>query len=84
MFNVFAPFNLLYIVVLLVCAAAYYRLADLDPEASAIIWTGLSLAMFLITWLILRWGLLGDLFGQFALFAGITLFRALRSRGGPT
>lgn len=83
MLNLFGPFNLIYIIVLLVCAAAYYRLADLDPDASPIIWTGLSLAIFLITWLVLGWGLPGDLFGQLALFGGITLIRALRSRSGP-
>lgn len=69
---------------LLVCAAAYYKLADLDPDASSILWVGLSVGVFLLTWLVLGWGVIGNLIGQLSIFGGITIVRGLRSRGGPS
>lgn len=71
-------------VLLLVCAAAYYKLADLDPDASSILWAGLSVGVFLLTWRVLGWGVIGNLIAQIAILGGITIVRALRSRGGPS
>ncbi|HEY2586170.1 MAG TPA: hypothetical protein VGI81_10445 [Tepidisphaeraceae bacterium] len=68
---------------LLACAVGFYKLADLDPEASPIVWACLSAGVFFVTWRLLRWGLPGDLFGQIALIGGITAVRILRSRRGP-
>lgn len=78
---IFYSFNFF---LLLLCAAAYYKLADLDPDASAILWAGLSIGVSLLTWRVLGWGIVGNLIGQLAIFAGITFVRALRSRGGPS
>jgi hypothetical protein len=76
------PLGLLYsyqLVILLACAAAYYKAADME-NASPLLWAGLSAGIFLFTWRFLGWGLPGDLVGQAALLAGITLVRLLRDR----
>lgn len=79
--NPLGPLYSFEFIVLLVCAAIYWKLAALDPDASSIVWAGLSAFTFCVTWLFLRWGYAGDLFGQALLFAGITLYRTVRDRG---
>lgn len=83
MTNPFGPLYSIDFIVLLICAVGFYKLADLDPEASPIVWACLSAGMFFVTWRLMRWGLAGDLFGQVVLVAGITAVRILRSRRGP-
>jgi hypothetical protein len=76
------PLGLLYsfqFVLLLVCAAFYYKAADLE-DASGILWSGLSILVFLLSWRLLGWGLPGNLFGQAVLFGAITLTRVFRDR----
>lgn len=80
MSNPFGPLYSFQFVVLILCAAFYWKLAALDPEASSIVWAALSAFTFFTTWLLLRWGYAGDLFGQIALFGGITAYRVLRDR----
>ena len=83
MSNPFGPLYSFDFIVLLICAAGFYKLADLDPEASPIVWACLSAGTFFVTWRLLGWRLPGDFFGQAALVGGITAVRILRSRGGP-
>ncbi|MGA2439427.1 MAG: hypothetical protein ABSH08_00585 [Tepidisphaeraceae bacterium] len=64
-------------VVLLCCAAAYYKAADIE-NTSGILWAGMSVAVFCITWFVFGWGIAGDLLGQVALLAGITIYRVVR------
>ena len=78
--NPFGPLYSFQFLVLIVCAAIYWKLAALDPEASSIVWAALSAFTFFATWLLLGWGYPGNLFGQVALFGGITAFRLLRDR----
>jgi len=35
-------------------------------------------AVFCITWFVFGWGIAGDLLGQVALLAGITIYRVVR------
>lgn len=74
------PLGLIYslqFVALLVFAGAYYKAADIE-NASGILWAGMSVTIFLITWLFFHWGFPGIFFGQFLLLAGITAVRVLR------
>jgi hypothetical protein len=57
--------------------AFYYRAAEFENE-SPLIWCGLSVLISVLTIFWLHWGLLGLIFGQIGLFAGITIFRMLR------
>jgi len=77
--NPLGPLYSVQFVVLLVCAAAFYKAADLE-DRSGISWAALSALMFLLTWLVFHWGLPGDLLGQGALLAAITLMRVLRAK----
>ncbi len=54
----------------------YYRLAILE-KASGILWSGLSIAVTLFSWLVLGWSLIGIIAGQVALFVVIWLARAI-------
>ena len=72
--------NILYLVMLAVCAFAYYKLGELDPEASPIVWAGMSIVVFIVTWLFLHWGIPGNLFGQLCVLAGITAMRIHAAR----
>jgi len=74
------PLGLLYSIqfVLLLCfAAGYYKAAEIE-NASGILWAGLSVVIFLITWRLFGWGVPGILLGQAALLGGITAVRVLR------
>jgi len=77
--NVLAPLYTVQFVLLLACAAAYYKAADVE-NVPPLLWSGLSVMVFLLTWMVLRWGWFGNLVGQGALLLGIAIFRALRDR----
>ena len=68
-----------HLVLLLGCAALWFKVAETE-HASTVLWTGLSVLVFLVTWLVLGWGLLGCLGGQIMLFGGVTLVRLLWPR----
>ena len=70
----FYSFNFL----ILIAFAIFYNRAAESEDAPAILWTALSIAISVLTWLVLHWGMLGMILGQVALFIGISLFRALR------
>jgi hypothetical protein len=38
--------------------------------------------VYMVTWRVLGWGYPGNVFGQVAMFGGITLWRVWRDRGG--
>jgi Na+/H+ antiporter NhaC len=69
-------------IVMLVCAAAYYRTAEVE-NVSGILWAGMSVGVYLLTWLVLGWGYLGNLIGQALLLGGITIYRAVRDSKAP-
>jgi len=64
---------------LLACAVFYYKAAMME-DASGLLWSGLSVLVFVITWVVLGWGWLGCLVGQAALFAGITVVQTFRRK----
>jgi hypothetical protein len=68
-----------YLTILIIAAFAvfYHRAAEFENE-SVLIWCGLSVLISALTIFWLHWGLLGMIFGQVGLFAGITIFRILR------
>ena len=66
-------------VVLLLCAVAYYKGAEIEG-ASGLWWSAISVALFLLTWNLLGWGWLACLLGQLGLVAAITLVRVIRNR----
>jgi hypothetical protein len=81
MFNAFGMLYSFQFVFLLICATAYYRAADLEGR-SGIVWAGMSVGMFMLTWRVLGWGYLGNLTGQLALFGAITLWRVVQHQRG--
>lgn len=75
------PLGFLYsfeFVLLLACAAFYYKAAEIE-DSYPVLWAALSILIFLITWLVFHWGLLGCLGGQLLYLAAITLLNVLRS-----
>jgi hypothetical protein len=77
MSNPFGPLYSFQIFVLLGCALAYYRAADVEKE-STVLWSGASAIVYLATWCFLGWGLLGNLAGQAGLLGVIVAARAMR------
>ena len=70
-------------VLLLACAVFYYKAAEIE-DAPRLLWSGLSVGVYLLTWRVLGWGLLGCLLGQVGLLVGIAGIRALRTwKNGP-
>lgn len=67
-----APF-----VLFLACAAFYYKAAEME-DSSGLLWSTLSVLVFLLTWIVFSWGWVGCLLGQGILFAGITVVRVAR------
>ena len=64
-------------VLLLLCAVFYYKAAELE-DAPRLLWAGLSVLVYLVTWMLLSWGLIGCLVGQVGLFGAITLVSVIR------
>lgn len=77
MFNPLAPFYSFQFVLLLGCAVLFYKAAELEGE-SEILWVGLSVGVFALTWFGMGWGFPGNLAGQALLFGGIAVYRAWR------
>lgn len=72
------PFGPLYSIEFLACVLAaifWYKAADVE-NVSPWLWVGLSVGVSFITWLGLGWRWPGNLLGQCALLAGVTLWRA--------
>jgi len=80
MFNPLGPFYSFQFVFLLVCATAYYKRAELE-DSSGIVWAGMSVGVYMLTWRWLGWGYAGNLFAQAVLFGGITLWRVWQDQG---
>ena len=74
--NPLAPLYSFDFVLLLACAVFYYKAAEIE-NVSGVWWAAISVVLFLFTWRILGWGLLGNFLGQAGLLGGITLVRAL-------
>jgi hypothetical protein len=68
-------------VIMLACAVFYYRAADIE-DAPQLLWAGLSVLLYLLTWLWLGWGVLANLLAQVALLIGIAIVRVMRERIG--
>jgi hypothetical protein len=62
-------------ILLLLCALAYFKAAEMEDDASSVLWAGLSVAVFVVTWLVLGWSFVGNLGGQAGLLVAITLWR---------
>lgn len=75
-----SPFYSFNFLVAVVFAIFFYRAAQFDggSELMGIFWASLSVAMSLLVWQWLRWGVFAMLFGQIALFVGIGVYRVIR------
>jgi hypothetical protein len=69
-------------VLLLGSAIFYYKAAEIDKASQPLLWAGLSAAVFVLTWRVLGWGLIGDVFGQIMVAVGIAIGRVLMERSG--
>jgi hypothetical protein len=65
-------------ILIIICFAIFYHRAAEFENESTLIWSGLSVLISVLTIFWLHWGWLGIIFGQVALFVGITIFRILR------
>ena len=79
MFNPLGPFYSFQFVFLLICATAYYKIAE-SEDSSGITWAGMSVGIYMLTWRWLGWSYAGNFFGQALLFAGITLWRVWKDQ----
>ena len=72
-------------ILLILCAFVFYRAAQIE-NLPGFYWAAPSILVFFITWRLLHWGWIGDLFGQALVFLGIAAFRAWRDfrSGGPS
>ena len=75
--NPFGPYYSLQTILLIACAVLYYKIADAEDE-SGILWAGMSIGVYMLTWRLLHSGYVGNLLGQALLFGGITLWRVWR------
>lgn len=75
-------FTLLQVVVLLICAVTYWRLAEME-KISGWIWGVTSAASYLVTWRIFHYGVLGNFLGQAILLIVIGAARAGLEMIGP-
>jgi hypothetical protein len=67
----------LLIVVIVVCAVFFHRVAEFENESS-LLWSGLSVLVSTLVVFLFHAGSLGVLLGQAGLFIGIGVFRVLR------
>ena len=67
----------LHTVLLLACVVFYFKAAEFE-NAPRILWAGLSMLVFILTWLVFGWGLFGCLIGQALLLGAITIVRVVR------
>ena len=65
------------IVVIIASAVFFYKAAEFE-NASTLVWTGLSVLISILIWLVLGGGVVFLAFGQVALFVGITVYRMFR------
>ena len=72
--NPLGPIYSLDTVVLIVCAVAWYKAAELE-KISPWPWTGASVFLYAFLWLHRGWGILGCLFAQVLLALAIAIFR---------
>ncbi len=67
----------LLIVVIVVCAVFYHRVAELENK-SGLLWSSLSVLVSALVLFLFHAGWLGVLLGQIGLFVGIGVFRMVR------
>jgi len=78
--NPFGVYYSLQSVLLVLFAILYYKIAEAE-DSPGVVWAGVSVGVYLVTWRLLGWGYPGNIFGQVALFGGITLWRVWNDRG---
>jgi uncharacterized membrane-anchored protein len=69
-------------VVLIACAIAFYKGAEVEGSLKPVVWMGVSTAMFFLTWMGLHCGLMGNLIGQAAVVGVVTVVRTIAWRMG--
>ncbi len=72
------PFYTFNFVLMVVFAVVFYR-AGLFEGGPGLLWAASSVAISLLIWQWLGWGLLAMILGQIALFVGIGIARVIRN-----
>ncbi len=75
--NPFGPIYSVDFVILVICAVAWYKAANLE-NIPPWIWAGISVFTYVLTWLWLGWGIIGCLFGQVVLMIIVAIVRVWR------
>lgn len=71
----------LHLIVLAVCASTFWKAAMMEDAPGytlGFVWSGLSIALFLIAWLVLGWGWMGLVLCQISLLLAIGVLRAIK------
>ncbi len=63
------------LVLLLLCGGAFFKAAMID-DAPPLLWAGLSVGLYFLTWRVLYWGIFPNLACQFGLFIALALVGA--------
>ena len=71
------PFYSWNFLLMVVSAIFFYRAGEFDG-GPGLLWAALSVAISLVIWQWLHWGVLEMLLGQVALFVGIGVYRVIR------
>jgi hypothetical protein len=64
---------------LIAFAQIFYRAARID-DAPPLLWAGLSVIVYLLTWGVLSWGILGCIVGQALLFLAFAIVRTITKK----
>jgi hypothetical protein len=79
--HAFVTIPIVDLLLLLGCAMAWYRAAEVEG-VSPWIWAGASVFVYALTWIVLQWGIFGCLLGQVLMLAAITAYRVSQSFNG--
>jgi len=72
-------------VALLACAVFFFRAGEFESRVGnaarslGFLWASLSVLLYVITWIVLSWGMIACIACQVALFFGISIVRVLLS-----
>jgi hypothetical protein len=78
------PFGIFYsfqFVLMVACAFFYYKAGEID-NAPSMLWAGISVVIYLLTWLWLGWGLVLNFLAQLVLLIAIAVVRFLWEQRG--
>ena len=78
-----AYLHTLFMALLMLGSVSFYYKVGESEYTSGLLLGGLSLLVWLVTWLALGWGALGCILGQVGIFAVLTAINIIRDRADP-